>query len=663
MKPRIGLLSLSSSLSVAMRTVAQELSEEIKIMEIEEPDPLDEEAMLQAARRLAARCDVLIGRAATINHVAPHISIPTVECPLTLTDILEALHQAGSKGKQLALILYRNCDCDLGRWPEVFGIRVGKYLVASRQEANGAIQRAREAGATVIVSTSLICRYAELAGMNYQVIETTRETILHTLRKAVDIVKAVQKEREHAIRLQTLLGSAHEGIILLDENNRVSYLNNTACRLLNLSRGNVAGGDIISILNKLLVPGTSNLEVIFKKETDPQLGKLLKLKPNKSIAANIVPIKVAGEVTGKVITLVEAAQLQQMEFSLRRQLAEKGLVAKFTLEDIIGKSQSLEYVREQVRAFAVTDATVLIRGETGTGKELFAHSIHQLSRRRAGPFVALNCSALPKELMESEFFGYEEGAFTGARKSGKIGMFELAHKGTIFLDEIGTMPLDLQAKLLRVIQEREIIRLGSSRVIPIDVRIIAATNCDLETAVQKGDFRQDLFFRLNVLPLTVPPLRQRPEDIPLLFAYFVKKLSDQLGCHVEMPGSDEVSLLQTYNWPGNVRELENFVERYVALASYRQNNAGLLEQLLAEIKQNRAGDAGSLAGDAGVTPAGEGLAPFEEVARMLARAEHDMLCSLGKQVNWNRKKMAAMLGISSTTLWRRLKQAGITLKR
>jgi len=663
LKPRIGLLSLSSTLSVAMRIVAQELSEEIKIMEIEEPDPLDEEAMLQAARHLAARCDVLIGRVATINHVAPHIAVPTVECPLTLTDILAALHQAGSKGKQLALILYRECDCDLAHWPEVFGIRVDKYLVASRQEANGAIQQARETGATVIVSTSLICRYAELAAMNYQVIETTRETLFLTLRKAVDIVKAVQKEREHAIRLQTLLGSAHEGIILLDENNRVSYLNNTACRLLNLSMGNVAGGDIISVLNKLLVPGTSNLEVIFKKETDPQLGKLLKLKPNKSIAANIVPIKVAGEVTGKVITLVEAAQLQQMEFSLRRQLAEKGLVAKFTLEDIIGKSQSLEYVREQVKAFAVTDATVLIRGETGTGKELFAHSIHQLSRRRAGPFVALNCSALPKELMESEFFGYEEGAFTGARKSGKIGMFELAHKGTIFLDEIGTMPLDLQAKLLRVIQEREIIRLGSSRVIPVDVRIIAATNCNLGTAVQQGDFRQDLFFRLNVLLLTIPPLRQRPEDIPLLFPYFVNKFADRLDCHIEMPDTGEVGLLQTYHWPGNVRELENFAERYVALASYRQNRVGLLEQLLAEIKQNRAGNVVSSAGDAGVTPAGEGLAPFEEVARMLTRAEYDMFYSLGNQVNWNRKKMAAMLGISSTTLWRRLKQAGITMKK
>ncbi|MCL4439150.1 MAG: sigma 54-interacting transcriptional regulator [Firmicutes bacterium] len=662
MKPRIGLLSLSSTLSVAMRTIAQELSDEIKIMEIEEPDPLDEEAMFQAARRLAARCDVLIGRAATINNVAPHIAIPTVECPLTLTDILEALYQASFKGKQLALILYCNQDCDLGRWPGVFGIRVSKHLVASRQEVNGAIQRARDAGATVIVSTSLISRHAELAGMNYQVIETTRETILHTLRKAVDIVKVVQKEREHVIRFQTLLGSAHEGIILLDEHNRISYLNNTACRLLNLSRGNVVGSNIISILNNLLVPGTSNLEVIFKKETDPQLGKLLKLK-HKSIAANIVPINVAGEVTGKVITFVEAAQLQQMEFSLRRQLAEKGLVAKFTLEDIIGKSKSLEYVRDQVRAFAATDATVLICGETGTGKELFAHSIHQLSRRRAGPFVALNCSALPKELMESEFFGYEEGAFTGARKSGKIGMFELAHKGTIFLDEIGTLPLDLQAKLLRVIQEREIIRLGSSRVIPVDVRIIAATNCNLETAVQKGDFRQDLFFRLNVLLLTIPPLRHRLEDIPLLFAYFVKKFSDRLDCHVEMPGRGEVGLLQTYNWPGNVRELENFAERYVALASYRQNNAGLLEQLLAEIKQDRAGNAGSLAGIPGEASAEEGLAPFEEVARMLAGAEHDMFCSLGKQVNWNRKKMAAMLGISSTTLWRRLKQAGITLKR
>jgi len=346
-----------------------------------------------------------------------------------------------------------------------------------------------------------------------------------------------------------------------------------------------------------------------------------------------------------------------MEFSLRQQLTEKGLVAKFRLDDLIGSSPALEYAKQQVQAFAATGSTVLICGETGTGKEIFAHAIHQLSRRHEGPFVAINCSALPKELIESELFGYEEGAFTGARKSGKPGMFELAHKGTIFLDEIGTIPLELQAKLLRVIQEKEVVRLGGSRVIPIDVRIIAATNCNLEEAVQRGEFRQDLFFRLNVLFLPVPPLRQRREDIPLLFEHFIKKFAARVGYHVAMPDAEEVRLLQRCDWPGNVRELENFAERFVALANYYQDSTQLLQQLLDE---KRCG----LANRRYQVPVPEEPAreakTASEITQLLTQAERELLYSIGEKVNWNRKKMAEALGVSSTTLWRRLKRAGIT---
>ena len=220
----------------------------------------------------------------------------------------------------------------------------------------------------------------------------------------------------------------------------------------------------------------------------------------------------------------------------------------------------------KVEQVAATDATVLILGETGTGKELLARAVHQLSPRQDRPLVKVNCASLPANLIESELFGHEKGAFTGAvaRRSGRC---ELAHRGTIFLDEIGDLPLDLQAKLLRVLQEGEFERLGDSRTIQIDVRVIAATNRDLKQAIASGELREDLYYRLNVFPLALPPLRERPEDIPLIVSHFVQKYSAKMGKRIEQIPTSVIETLQAYDWPGNVRELENIIERAVILAT------------------------------------------------------------------------------------------------
>ncbi|MEW6115251.1 MAG: sigma 54-interacting transcriptional regulator, partial [Thermodesulfobacteriota bacterium] len=403
---------------------------------------------------------------------------------------------------------------------------------------------------------------------------------------------------------------------------------------------------------------------------EPRLGEVLRLR-DKTLVANVAPIRVDGEPLGTVITLTEASELQQIEWKIRQQLAEQGTVARYRLEDFIGQSEPVRLLKQRVRAFAATDSTILICGETGTGKEILAHSIHHLSRRRKGPFVSVNCSALPKELVESELFGYEEGAFTGARKRGKPGLFELAHTGTIFLDEVGTLPLDAQAKLLRVIEEKRVMRLGGVRLIPVDVRIIAATNTNLQEAIERNEFRQDLFFRLNILNVRVPPLRERPEDIPLLLEHFVRSLGGELR-RISLPRSPLVDRLQSYQWPGNVRELKNFAERFVTSASHEADAEACFSRLARELlachgQQNTESapvpatpvEAVHHQREDGGPTANGPVSTVEEAAQMVARSQRDLLYSVGMSLNWNRKKMAKALGISTTTLWRRLKKAGI----
>jgi len=236
-------------------------------------------------------------------------------------------------------------------------------------------------------------------------------------------------------------------------------------------------------------------------------------------------------------------------------------------EQIIGKSPALELVLEQVERVAPTDATVLIEGETGTGKEVIARAIHNLSSRCGRAFVKLNCAAIPLDLLESELFGHERGAFTGAVAQ-KVGRFELADKGTLFLDEVGDLPLALQPKLLRVLQEQEFERLGSTRTHQVDIRLVAATNRDLREMVKRGEFRSDLYYRLNVFPLMLPPLRARSEDVPALVMHFVEIFGRRYGRQIEHIPPETMSALSSYHWPGNIRELQNLIERAVILSNY-----------------------------------------------------------------------------------------------
>jgi transcriptional regulator with GAF, ATPase, and Fis domain len=314
-------------------------------------------------------------------------------------------------------------------------------------------------------------------------------------------------------------------------------------------------------------------------------------------------------------------------------------------EQIIGNSPALEAVLEQVERVAPTGSTVLIQGETGTGKELIAHAIHNLSSRCGRPFVRLNCAAIPLDLLESELFGHEKGAFTGAIAQ-KIGRFELADKGTLFLDEIGDIPAALQPKLLRVLQEQEFERLGSTRTHQMDVRLVAATNRDLMEMVSRGEYRSDLYYRLNVFPIQLPPLRERPEDIPALVTHFVEKFGRRMSREIEHIPPETMSALTSYPWPGNIRELQNLIERAVILS-----NDGVLPNPLPAAGANRV--AVALIATVAATP----------VTTTLRDSEHALILRTLEGVGWvigGPKGAAKKLGLKRTTLIHKMQKLGIS---
>jgi formate hydrogenlyase transcriptional activator len=381
----------------------------------------------------------------------------------------------------------------------------------------------------------------------------------------------------------------------------------------------------------------------------------LNLASRRSDAFPPSDVELLQQVAAQIAIAVENALAFKEIDALKDKLAveklylEEEIRSEFNFEEVIGDSPALKRALAQVELVAPAATTVLILGETGTGKELIARAIHNLSPRRERTFVKINCAAIPSGLLESELFGHERGAFTGALNQ-KIGRFELADRGTIFLDEVGDIPLELQPKLLRVLQEQEFERLGSNRAQRVDVRIVAATNGDLSKLVAERAFRSDLYYRLNVFPIHIPPLRERREDVPLLVRYFVQKISRRLNKTVEYVPADAMDALANYSWPGNIRELENLIERAVLLSPGKE-----LRVPLSELKSATLAAAGVDPSPASFTSSASSVSTLEEADR------HHILRAL-RQTEWRiagPKGAAALLGMKRTTLQARMRKLGI----
>ena len=414
-----------------------------------------------------------------------------------------------------------------------------------------------------------------------KLIQENQQSYLIFLTKMAETIALKMKEQEFLAGLvsanhylNSIIDCLEEGLITVDLDGNVLHYNQSAKRLFSANlltpRSHLKNLFNAQIVSDILSVG-NNIDEVIEREVH------VETKKNRvQMVLRALPIASEEGVKSIGVTLRPLDEIGRIVHRLSLQ------DAGYTLDDILGVSQTISQIRERASVVAASKSTVLIRGESGTGKEMLARSIHNLSSRQQGMFMAINCTAIPEALLESELFGYEEGAFTGARKGGKIGKFELANKGTLFLDEIGDMPLFLQAKILRVLQERQIERIGGIAPIPVDVRVIAATHRNLEQMMAKGEFREDLYYRINVIPIEIKPLRDRKEDLQILCEHFIKEFNQQLNKNVQFLSEGFKKRLLGYSWPGNIRELQNIIEYAMNLAK----DSTLTEEHLSPRLQN-----------------------------------------------------------------------------
>jgi transcriptional regulator with PAS, ATPase and Fis domain len=431
------------------------------------------------------------------------------------------------------------------------------------------------------------------------------------------------------------------GMVVVDEKSRIVFVEEAYAKSRGLDPEKVKGHYI-----KDIIP-TSRLPVVVESGK-PILGDIF-FYEGKTVICNRYPLIKDGAVIGAmsyqvfegVEKLFDSIRELQDQLGYYKEKMKKYVGVRYSLVDTIGSSPGAIEIRTAVLKAANSNATVLIQGETGTGKELVAHALHQESQRSSYSFVKLNCAAIPQELIESELFGYEEGAFTGALKGGKKGKFELADKGTLFLDEISQLSMAAQAKLLRVLQEKEVERIGGREPIPVNVRIIVATNDNLEELLKLGTFRADLYYRLNVIPIRVPPLRERKSDIPLLVNSFVEKYGEQAGVGLVSIEADAMDLLMEYDWPGNIRELEHAIERAINLCYFNVLELAHFEWLAPKVQKKKKIIAGKSIQDA------------------RAASEKEVILNALQATQGNKKKAAELLGIARPLLYQKMSRLGI----
>lgn len=468
--------------------------------------------------------------------------------------------------------------------------------------------------------------------------------VFKEITEVVRLAGEITNLKEIQTMLEAIIQSSDEAISVVDENGRGIMINRAYSRITGLTEEEVIGKPATADIYE----GESmHMKVLETRR--PVRGVAMRVGPNrKEVIVNVAPIIVDGKLKGSVGVIHDMSEIQSLNRELikARQII-RTLEAKYTFEDIIGNSEEMNLAIEQARLGAKTPATVLLRGESGTGKELFAHAIHNESDRKFNKFIRVNCAAITESLLESELFGYEEGAFSGAKRGGKRGFFEEANNGSIFLDEIGELPANTQAKLLRVLQEKEIVRVGGTKAIPINVRVIAATNINLEKAIANGTFREDLYYRLNRMPIHIPPLRMRKEDIPLLCDRLIHKINQDYGRNIEKVSPSATRKLLSYSWPGNVRELENVLGRAIIFMNYHEleiQEYHLPEFVGGQIEINQAASTDSI--------------QVETLANQLHEYEMNIIKDTLGKVNGNKTLAAKCLGISVRSLYYKLEKFG-----
>jgi len=609
-------------------TEKNRLNANIQVMTVEEtPDvPTDE-------------YDAIIARGYTARKTSSmYTQIPTIGLSISGYDVVRAISECceAYHPQKIAVCGFSGQMYEVKNICQFFHISAEIYAPVHHEDLPKTLEKALAAGCDALIGGYSANILARQYGLSSVIIRTGEDTLLQAIDEAINTVDRIRHERITSQMYKTIIYSSKDGLLYVDTAGRIQVRNH-AIRQMN--------GDV-SLMNRPLKQALSYLYKIFHSviaSGQQETGRILTIPGTKTtVSVSCTPVIANKEISGVIINLTDITMIQDLESQIRRKLSERGLQAKYTFQDIIHQSNIIDNTIETARRYAASDSNVIIVGETGTGKELLAQSIHNSSNRKNGPFVAINCAALPENLLESELFGYVEGAFTGTSKGGKMGLFEQAHGGTLFLDEIGEISLSTQSKLLRVLQERQVRRVGDNKVIAVNVRIISATNKSILQLSQQGEFRRDLMYRLDVLRLFLPPLRSRENDAELLFLHLLEVQSQETRTPLPKLDPNALPLLRQYPFTGNIRELKNIAER----ASVLKTGSFISKKNLQEALYPQDLEAASvcLPDSGSFLPEGDSLSEPEKLRLAL------------KQCGGNRTRAAKMLGMDRTTLWRKLQK-------
>lgn len=627
MKPKLCITGYPPVIAIG-KEIAKEFKKAADFIYV---NSLLEEA-LPYLQKIEGVADIVLAGPSTRRMYANQLSIPVIAFRPTFPDLIRAIQEAKTIDDRIALCLSRDdMEFDLPLLSQVMNVALSPSYCDTAKEYEEACLLAKKKGLRVVIGGSFTVKMAEKNGLKGILLYKGKDMIRTAVRHAIEIFQIQQEGIRRVSQLTAIVNNYPEGLLLTDESGRV-ILDNPPARA-GLGTEKLQGKKLSKLLGSEVA-----------REVLQHGNKVLNVVEKENLVVNYIPVRSPGGIHGLVCTLRKVDEIQDAEFTVRKELHRQGFTAKYDLDDIVGESEGIRSCKQMVIRFSKTSDPVLITGESGTGKELFAHCLHALSPRSNGPFVAINCATLPSELLESELFGYEKGAFTGAHTAGKKGLIELAHKGTLFLDEITSLNYALQAKLLRLLSEHEILKLGSDRIIPVDIRIIAASNDDIEAFVHERRFREDLYYRLNVFRLHLPPLRERPEDLVPLFLHFVKAYRNDIVTAVAQKGELIRQTLIKEPLRGNVREIENVAKRFCLLydpVRDREEIGNLLDICLSrESPIHKVDDYPS------------------NLKVALQQAERSVLEGLLKGYR-SKGEIARLLGMDRSTLWRKFKKYGL----
>lgn len=596
----------------------------------------NEEMLNTISEKISNGTRVIVSSGGYYDLLTQVVDIPVVTIKRSRIPFATAVKEAKSVSPEVA-ILARN---------GVFLAAAEQYNLAfddsvpienfeNNEELLAKLSSLRDRGIKVLVVGSWGSRVAPAFGFTCVTVPFDESDILSAIFEAEHILRYLEIQQKTSAILKLIQNNVSEGIFAIDDENRISEVNNFVVNLLGVPRSDLDG----KLIGETPLDPISQLDS-FRSPTGCR-GELVTVG-NHLLTVSIMPVITDEKSKITIVTFTPVKQLQQSESDLRSKLYSKGHTANYTFNNIIGSSDIIRSTIYTAKKYARVDSSILISAPSGCGKEMFAQSIHNSSRRKDGPFVVINCAAIPENLLESILFGYSKGAYTGAAREGKQGLFVLAHGGTVFLDEISEMPLSLQSRFLRVLQEKEVVPIGSDQVIPVDIRILAATNRDLEEQVRNNKFREDLYYRLAVLNLEIPTLNQRKDDIPQLVRHFLYEKSQTL--RLNSPEIDDSALLylKMQDYPGNVRQLGNIVERMLVL----HEADSPIDVTLAKTVFSK----GS------ITNSNE-LAL--EISYSKQQAEIEEIRNALLSCKGNRSLAADLLKISTTTLWRKTKKYGL----